>query len=219
MKQNKKSRTPIRGLPKLKAELQKEIGSRCPFCLTEDIGHFHIHHIDENPNNHDYKNLLLICQNCHSKFTKNEWPFSKARQQKDEYLKLPYFRLLESDPIDAFDYQCYDMKSSNGRLAEEDTNGSIVNIKVTDPFNLKITLKQSDGRIWKGEVKLKTKNYGELFFIYESSQNEIEVGRRECFIFQEYDIKNRVDKLFLKSLSDHKDYGNELIQRMVNLQP
>jgi len=84
---------------KIRAELQKEIGSRCPFCINEEVGHFEIHHIDENNSNNVFENLLLLCSTCHSKFTKKEWPISKARQQKDEYIKLPFFRLLESNPV------------------------------------------------------------------------------------------------------------------------
>ena len=35
----------------LRAVLQKEIGSRCPFCPSEDVGHFEVHHLDNNRNN------------------------------------------------------------------------------------------------------------------------------------------------------------------------
>ncbi len=32
--------------PKVKALLQKEINSKCPFCSIEDVDHFEVHHID-----------------------------------------------------------------------------------------------------------------------------------------------------------------------------
>jgi hypothetical protein len=65
-----KSRKPIR--PQTRAELQKEINSRCPFCMDENVGHFQVHHIDENPENNCPENLLMLCPICHSKITKGD---------------------------------------------------------------------------------------------------------------------------------------------------
>ena len=55
-----KSRIAIPQLAKVRAILQKEIGSVCPFCQNDDVGHFEIHHIDENPTNNEIGNLLLL---------------------------------------------------------------------------------------------------------------------------------------------------------------
>jgi hypothetical protein len=71
MKGNKK-RVPIPKVNKVRAELQKEIGSICPFCSSEEVGQFQIHHVDENPSHNDFINLLLLCPNCHSKITKED---------------------------------------------------------------------------------------------------------------------------------------------------
>lgn len=68
----RKLRTPIPQLSKVKAELQKEIDSVCPFCDNNDVGHFQIHHIDEDPSNNQPINLLLLCPTCHSKITKED---------------------------------------------------------------------------------------------------------------------------------------------------
>lgn len=68
----KKTRTSIPKENKVRAELQKEVGSNCPFCPSEDVGHFHVHHIDEDPSNNDVFNLILICPTCHSKITKGD---------------------------------------------------------------------------------------------------------------------------------------------------
>lgn len=57
---------------KVRAELQKEINSICPLCDNTDVGHFQIHHIDENPSNNSKSNLLLLCPICHSKITKGD---------------------------------------------------------------------------------------------------------------------------------------------------
>ncbi|MBS1780454.1 MAG: HNH endonuclease [Bacteroidetes bacterium] len=69
---NTKTRTKIPKEAKVRAELQKEINSSCPFCPNDDVGHFEIHHIDENPSNHEMTNLILLCRNCHSKITKGD---------------------------------------------------------------------------------------------------------------------------------------------------
>lgn len=63
----RKVRKPIS--PKMRALLQKESQSRCPFCSNEDVQHHEVHHIDENPANNDAFNLILICRNCHGKIT------------------------------------------------------------------------------------------------------------------------------------------------------
>lgn len=55
-----------------KALLQKEINSICPFCENEDVDHFQFHHIDENPENDEFDNLLMLCAICHSKITKGD---------------------------------------------------------------------------------------------------------------------------------------------------
>jgi len=63
-------RKPIPQKTKVRSELQKEIGSVCPFCTNEEVGHFEIHHIDEDPSNHKIENLILLCPTCQSKITK-----------------------------------------------------------------------------------------------------------------------------------------------------
>lgn len=67
-----KRRVPIPKEKKLRAELQKEINSVCPFCDNGDVGHFEIHHIDEDPSNNEITNLILLCPTCHSKITKGD---------------------------------------------------------------------------------------------------------------------------------------------------
>ncbi|WP_199758353.1 HNH endonuclease [Flavobacterium microcysteis] len=78
--QTKKRRIPI--APKFKALLQKEINSKCPLCPNEDVGHFEIHHIDENPENNNLENLLMLCPTCHSKITKGDISIYTVRKTK-----------------------------------------------------------------------------------------------------------------------------------------
>ncbi|MBN8694579.1 MAG: HNH endonuclease [Bacteroidetes bacterium] len=68
---------------KMRARLQKEINSKCPFCEDEEVEHFDGHHIDEDPSNTVLENLLLLCKKCHSKIgegtiTKEEVQLRKA---------------------------------------------------------------------------------------------------------------------------------------------
>ncbi len=69
---------------KVKSELQKEIDSVCPFCGNDEVGHFEVHHIDENPSNNEFQNLLLLCPICHSKITKGDITIEAVQQKKVE---------------------------------------------------------------------------------------------------------------------------------------
>ena len=78
----KKQRTGIPQLNKTRAILQQQVNSKCPFCSNTDVGHFEIHHIDENPNNHIIENLILLCPTCHSKVTKKDISFENVQKVK-----------------------------------------------------------------------------------------------------------------------------------------
>lgn len=78
----KKARTSIPQLAKVRATLQKEIQSQCPFCENDEVGHFEIHHIDEDPSNNDATNLLLLCPICHSKITKGDISMADTYKRK-----------------------------------------------------------------------------------------------------------------------------------------
>lgn len=45
---------------KMRARLQKEINSRCPFCYDDEVEHFEAHHIDEVPSNTILENLIFV---------------------------------------------------------------------------------------------------------------------------------------------------------------
>jgi hypothetical protein len=85
----KKTRKKIPQENKVRAELQKEIMSCCPFCDNEDVGHFEIHHIDENPENNNSENLILLCPVCHSKITKGDIKQLDVYKKKIELLTKP----------------------------------------------------------------------------------------------------------------------------------
>lgn len=80
--EHKKKRIKIPKENKIRAELQKEIGSVCPFCDNKDVGHFEIHHIDENSSMNDVTNLILLCPTCHSKITKGDISLDEVIRKK-----------------------------------------------------------------------------------------------------------------------------------------
>jgi hypothetical protein len=67
---------------KIKMLLQQEIKSSCPFCSSSDVDHFQFHHIDENPQNDNPKNLLMLCPTCHSKISKGDISRSEVENKK-----------------------------------------------------------------------------------------------------------------------------------------
>lgn len=69
---------------KIRSLLQKEINSQCPFCSNSDVGHFQVHHIDENPSNNNIDNLIMLCPNCHSKVTKNDIESNEVQRMKKQ---------------------------------------------------------------------------------------------------------------------------------------
>ncbi|MBL1233206.1 MAG: HNH endonuclease [Flavobacteriales bacterium] len=81
-KNTKKNRVKIKQATKVRSILQQEINSTCPFCSNDEVGHFHIHHIDENPENNELSNLFLLCPTCHSKITKDDISRKEVEQTK-----------------------------------------------------------------------------------------------------------------------------------------
>jgi len=80
-----KLRKPIAN--KLKAILQQEINSICPFCSDTNVGHFEIHHVNEDPSENNLENLLMLCPICHSKITKGDLTYNDVTAAK-RYLSL-----------------------------------------------------------------------------------------------------------------------------------
>lgn len=69
---------------KVRALLQKEINSKCPFCVSEDVDHFEVHHIDENRSNNEYSNLIMVCPLCHSKINKQDITQGQVKAVKNK---------------------------------------------------------------------------------------------------------------------------------------
>ncbi len=83
---------------KRRALLQQEIDSRCPFCPSGDVGHFILHHIDEDPTNNDPRNLLMMCPTCHSKVTKGDISSCEVLGVKTTILKFQQMQTVATPP-------------------------------------------------------------------------------------------------------------------------
>lgn len=129
----KKTRTRIPKENKIRAELQKEINSLCPFCISTEVGHFQIHHIDDNPSNNEILNLILVCPTCHSKITKGDYSPMEVLQKKITLLPQP--------------------EKSTSNLTNPITfNGKVTNSIVGN--NNKVTIKQTSKPVKKNSSKI-----------------------------------------------------------------
>ncbi|MCC6516169.1 MAG: HNH endonuclease [Chitinophagales bacterium] len=130
----KKVRTKIKQEAKTRSILQQEVDSVCPLCSSTDVGHFQIHHIDENPSNNELANLLLVCPTCHSKITKGDISQTEVQTVK---LNLPNGIKVEIAAITIDKKNCcwdtYDnipnafIKRNNGKPSYPILNFSLIN--------------------------------------------------------------------------------------------
>ena len=65
-----------------RALLQQEIGSTCPICGNEAVGEFQVHHLNGDPLDNSFTNMLLICPNCHAKFNNHSYSREIGYQAK-----------------------------------------------------------------------------------------------------------------------------------------
>jgi hypothetical protein len=85
----KKSKKPRKSISSvIRAKLQQEIHSECPFCANKEVWHFEVHHINQDPSNNDINNLIMICKICHSKITKGEISYESVILTKDALIKV-----------------------------------------------------------------------------------------------------------------------------------
>ncbi len=112
---NKKNRKSIPMVAKVKACLQAEVDSICPFCSSNDVGHFQIHHIDEDPGNNDIGNLMLVCPTCHSKITKGDISQTEVFKKKIQLISG------QSKKTQQKDYVTFNGKVGNAIIGSQNT--------------------------------------------------------------------------------------------------
>lgn len=157
----KKTRIKIPKENKVRAELQKEVGSTCPFCENSEVGHFEIHHIDENPANNEIGNLILLCPICHSKITKGDIKLIDVFKKKIELLNTPISSKPKAEKTINFN-------SKVGNAVVGDNNN--ISIKQTKS----VKLKYPEGCV--GFENIKANYIGHLIKRY-NEYKEYEVGK------------------------------------------
>lgn len=71
---------------RMRALLQKEIESKCPFCDRRDVDTFEVHHLNEKPDDDTYNNELLVCPICHARITNGTISINDVYRKKYELM-------------------------------------------------------------------------------------------------------------------------------------
>jgi len=95
---------------RMRALLQQEIHSKCPFCLSKEVDTFEVHHLNEIPDDDRFENEIMVCPTCHAKITVG------TIARNDVYLKK--YELLEAS------------KRNERPAPEASTNISMKDVKV-----------------------------------------------------------------------------------------
>jgi 5-methylcytosine-specific restriction endonuclease McrA len=68
-------------------KLFQEAGNHCAFCSEIEPSILQVHHIDGNPSNNDFTNLILACASCHAKITARIVSEADVRLKKNQLCK------------------------------------------------------------------------------------------------------------------------------------
>jgi hypothetical protein len=126
---------------------------------------------------------------------------------KTRYYSIKYKYLKSPNGIQN-DWICYSMKNENGRIREDNPNGSTVTINHKKENIFNVRLQEKDGRIWNGQLTIVNESMGKLFFQYE---NEHEYGFKNVAFGKE--SENGLEYEFVFIIGDGKDYKNEIFRR------
>ncbi|MBK8872390.1 MAG: HNH endonuclease [Bacteroidetes bacterium] len=202
---------------KIKAILQKEIGSVCPFCTNKDVEHFEIHHIDENPEKNELSNLIMLCPTCHSKITKGDISLQTVIETKIKVSKPK--REIPKELIEIGKQIWEKRNSSFYTEAIEQVKNVIATTKETSDdyseayFNsVYATLIQEKNHSFDeaASIKLKSievfKKYNDLKQIQKcySSLSHIEIERQNLLQAKSYALK--AHQMILENCDEIKNY-------------
>lgn len=71
----------------MRALLQKEIDSHCPFCASQEVDTFEVHHLNEIPDDDRFENELMVCPTCHAKINVGTISRNDVYQKKYELME------------------------------------------------------------------------------------------------------------------------------------
>ena len=72
---------------RMRALLQKEIDSHCPFCASQEVDTFEVHHLNEIPDDDRFENELMVCPTCHAKINVGTISRNDVYQKKYELME------------------------------------------------------------------------------------------------------------------------------------
>lgn len=157
---------------KIRAKLQQEIESKCPLCADQNVDHFEVHHLDENPENNEFWNLLMLCRNCHSKITKRDISVEEAFKVKQFLSNKMRIGKAEGKTNNAVNIA--------GNVKNSTVANSIQAKTIIYKSKSKPKIEFADGAIGKSAEK---KNYVKHLIDRYNEFKEIEVGRSEMKYF------------------------------------
>ncbi|OAQ41965.1 hypothetical protein A5893_02270 [Pedobacter psychrophilus] len=213
-----KTRKPV--AYKLKTILQKEINSLCPFCSDDNVDHFEIHHINENPSENNIENLLMLCPLCHSKITKGDLTYNDVLAAK-RYLAI---RNQNSNKIQSINKLIIGGDVSNSTIANSLSANTIIYKGKTKP-----KMEYADGSIGKiaesknyisylikrynefklNEVGKEKMNYKAIYssIIKEFRASAYQIPLSQIEILSNY-LKKRIDNTRLGRINQGKGIKN-----------
>lgn len=68
----------------LRSRLQQEIHSECPFCTEKQVETFELHHMNGNPSDNVFENLIMLCPTCHTKIDKSILTAQQVKDKKNQ---------------------------------------------------------------------------------------------------------------------------------------
>ena len=87
----------------LQSMIYYKSANTCAVCRRRDIP-TQIHHIDKNPNNNTFDNLILLCNNCHDEAHTHHDLSQNLTQDKLIFCKLEWEKEVEKRSISAMTY-------------------------------------------------------------------------------------------------------------------
>lgn len=129
------------------------------------------------------------------------------------------YQHLSSKDSETYDWECFGMKLENGRIPNDQGNGTFVNIRYLSENTLEYrwiekykdsTIKEADKRRSGGKIYMEKGNFGNLSFQY-FKPGEHEYGFKKLFVIEGFENNEKYDYIF--TIGDGKDYFNELLKR------
>lgn len=187
---------------KIRALLQRDINSKCPFCFSEDVDHFEVHHIDGVNNNNAIDNLILLCPTCHSKIEKGDLLTAKVKitksslKTKHELTAIELAAIDNQEAIIARNRLNYlnSNEAKDDLLDEKNKFFQILQnkcdniIKETSNFGLKYTTAPGGHfNIYFGHIYISVQFNQNPFLIYSDEQDEYHIA---CTFNEREGIRN-----------------------------